>query len=710
MIDQATFMKWFDIERTIKNKNVSSSKLFNCLANAITDDELRQLLSFGVRKCFDLFPKTNPFIHNIQQSFNTLLSSKEVKNQLTINTSNENTNNNTTNKEKIHLDFKTTPMVVSRSDEVFGIENLHFKIFQYLPLQTLMICSRVSINWLYISYDPRSTYYFSIGKCFHLTNKNHDNNCTTSSWGSSNTINVKYRNETMDESDKSSDYTNDKVIIKNILRFRNSNNVRLFKWNQNDIILNNLFNNLRYFNKISKLTIVNYSILTIKISPMNDITSFNTNYDNIIAEAIKENEKEKEKELLNGNKYEEIIDIILKNNCNNIESIEIDSSILNDFIFWKHLNNVRVFAKLGEFIAHTGSNKRNHYTSFNQQKKSKIFGKIINNLGEKLISLEKLVLNGHGSFGLYCKSNIISTISLQQCNNININNKLKYLSFSIDKNEFNDDTLKYEFDTTLDNVEIIIGPSDYQSLTDKEIFNISKMLFSKHKNIITKKLTIEPESFGINPSTICGSTSKLLKCINEFSNSNNNNSNNINKLNRLSILEIGLLTNEDNILNIILLLKELNILHLKNKLLKSKILCIKHKTRLQQQPNNLPKYDQLLQVLQLLNKLNEQDIEIIFECIVGGFTFGKPMFPSDTNLDLYFKQKMENIICKLGFVKSNVESNNNQDNNSGTRYEKIKMISPIGLEKIELINEYNGQSMTLIIRTSKRAIKEFDTF
>ena len=127
---QPIFLKWFEIDGIIRDNAVKPTTI----ANALSQQDFRCILSAGIRKLFDTLPNTNPLIHNVH------IALKKVTEKISV----ENNGDN-----------------CQQSKKIFDIDdNTHFKILQFFDYKSLMKSSRVDKNWLYKTYDARSKCYF----------------------------------------------------------------------------------------------------------------------------------------------------------------------------------------------------------------------------------------------------------------------------------------------------------------------------------------------------------------------------------------------------------------------------------------------------------------------------------------------------------------------------------------------------------------------
>lgn len=203
MDKQTTFLKWFEIHRLLANVDVDIKKIFIKLQNTLTTKQLKTILSFGIRQCYTDLSTHDTTIHDIHHALNSIeISTKPNANTSIPISSNNNRYDSTSSMKK-----------------VFEVDSLHCKMFEYLDFDSIKICSMINLQWLYISYDPRSCYYFNI--------RDHYSSNTKGSWRCANY---------------------------NILRFRNAKIVNLRNWKHSSKLLQ-LFCNLKYFNKIHEIII-----------------------------------------------------------------------------------------------------------------------------------------------------------------------------------------------------------------------------------------------------------------------------------------------------------------------------------------------------------------------------------------------------------------------------------------------------------------------
>ena len=262
---QASFLKWFEIEEILHNKEIKPTTI----TNALPPSDFRKILSIGIRKCFDTLNETDPLITNIHKALKKAVQAININDDK----NDENNENNAYNCES-----------------PFEIENLHFKILQFLSFKSLMKCSCVDKNWLHKVYDARSTYYLDVNE-------------------ESNSI----------------------LQVRNIYsQFRLIKKLRLGDWNEKNFNLNTFLMQLSKFKKIEQFLIVKNTKNKTTLFGRRPQRSRSGRYNNY-------GEGNNNKGYLclmnaaNRHPYrDEIITDILVNNCATITKLSIEICIEND--------------------------------------------------------------------------------------------------------------------------------------------------------------------------------------------------------------------------------------------------------------------------------------------------------------------------------------------------------------------------------------------
>ena len=458
---EASFLKWFEIEEILHNKDIKPTTI----TNALSSSDFRKILSIGIRKCFDTLPEKDPLITNIHNA---------LKNAVLIQ-STDSKNNGATTK-------------ILYYESPFDIENLHFKILQFLNFQSLMKCSRVDKNWLHKVFDARATYYLNVNE------------------------------------------QSDAILqVRNIYsQFRLIKKLRLGVWKEKNLNLNQFLMQLSKFKKIEQFFLIgNHRTTTYgpyryrsgrynncSTSTSNNYTeirvprkiignrSYGIHHDDIDHDDFSDFDNhalslsgmhmggshgppfmfyKKDHEYCNSVR-DEIIKDILRNNCATIQRLSIEIGISNEkFYQCIQQASIKQFSRLTSVDIYRDENSQNSRDR-----------ELTMNIDEIICKIIKTAIN------------------------------LKYLSFLVGKNDFLNNKLQFKFNNKhlLDCVTILISGVP-QPQTEEQLKNVARFLCSSNYckdegiNIITKKLLIKLNAIkGKNGHGVCFFAGRFVNYLN----------------------------------------------------------------------------------------------------------------------------------------------------------------------------------------------------